>query len=339
MARGEEFHVIGIGVKRQNDSKFYVLDDNDTFSIPLNYFEWLGKNPGPEQCVALKSEGVGTALWVTVDCDYPTEVICEKTPDSNCEDDEMATNCSQNCLSSCVGGEYRSCDDLTGRCLDRCKRGYKGPTCDKACDPGEYGFNCERKCSPTCAGEDNACDPLYGRCRRGCVMGYTGPHCLNHCPTGMYGVGCLKKCSSNCAGKYKACDEISGRCAQGCVRGYQGDRCDIVHYNMYGVGIPKVLGIAFIFLVMWVVIAVPVLKHKPNEILGRRWPHVTFSRSLDGDNKSRTRIPNSLSTLEKKAAGARESSYTLTPKPSRLSSIMDHKKMETFLIEHSSSVD
>lgn len=43
------------------------------------------------------------------------------------------------------------------------------------CKPGNYGANCEQKCSSKC--NEYKCDQYTGICLQGCSPGYVAPNC------------------------------------------------------------------------------------------------------------------------------------------------------------------
>lgn len=49
--------------------------------------------------------------------------------------------------------------------------------CFIACQDGEYGFECKKKCSPFCFAS-GVCHPKTGACLDGCKIGWTGAECF-----------------------------------------------------------------------------------------------------------------------------------------------------------------
>ena len=128
-----------------------------------------------------------------------------------------------------------------------CKLCIVNTTCIE-CEPGYFGENCTKACSPGCL--QNLCWQVNGRCKYNtclhgyygdlcCPLGFTSSTCRMRCPAnclqcysqesctkcvdGFYGSNCLTKCSVDC--QFGTCNAISGRCFDGCLKGYYGVSC------------------------------------------------------------------------------------------------------------------
>jgi hypothetical protein len=92
---------------------------------------------------------------------------------------------------------------MTGSC--KCLAGYWGLQCEKQCDPGRFGPNCQQECA--C---DNAqtCDPISGACN--CYNGFHGDKCdLRACADGKYGKYCNESCKCS---NMSVCHPVDGAC-------------------------------------------------------------------------------------------------------------------------------
>ncbi|XP_052814785.1 multiple epidermal growth factor-like domains protein 10 [Mya arenaria] len=133
------------------------------------------------------------------------------------------------------------CNNVTGRCIYKCKRGIFGEYCNTTCNS-----NCLTR------SDNSICDPVNGSCVEGCNHGYFGSSCNKDCSefvrfcrkctaildetvfekclecnVGLFYNETLNACipcPSTCSGTECANDE-SGRCLKGCTRGYFGRQC------------------------------------------------------------------------------------------------------------------
>ncbi|XP_062573676.1 multiple epidermal growth factor-like domains protein 10 [Saccostrea cucullata] len=148
-----------------------------------------------------------------------------------CLNGSYGQECNFRCSEHCKGG--RSCDHVTGKCVEGCVSGWTGLMCNKACDKGRYGLNCSSTCSGHCL-YDKPCNKETGHCDSGCSVGYTGDLCQNECTPGWFGEGCKESCSGHCADK-AVCNYLNGICPHGCANGYTGQNCttpcSLKHYG------------------------------------------------------------------------------------------------------------
>ncbi|GFS01899.1 multiple epidermal growth factor-like domains 6, partial [Elysia marginata] len=87
----------------------------------------------------------------------------------------------------------RTCDHVTGACLNLCQDERFGEKCQYACP---HGNSATAVCIQ-------------------CPAGKTGKQCDKDCGFGQYGVGCNKRCSAYC--KKDSCHAVNGSCKSGCI--------------------------------------------------------------------------------------------------------------------------
>uniref|UniRef100_K1QND4 Tyrosine-protein kinase receptor Tie-1 n=1 Tax=Magallana gigas TaxID=29159 RepID=K1QND4_MAGGI len=107
--------------------------------------------------------------------------------------------------------------------MDGCGSGLKGDLCKTACSPGEYGRNCQFRCSDHCHNNE-VCNPFFGDCSK-CANGFQNAKCNEQCDDGNYGESCLLQCG-HCLDDI-TCNNTDGTCPGGCISGWQNtDKCD-----------------------------------------------------------------------------------------------------------------
>ncbi|KAJ8299806.1 hypothetical protein KUTeg_023866 [Tegillarca granosa] len=114
----------------------------------------------------------------------------------------------------------------------RCCVGYtkNGTHCQKGCDRGQYGEDCNKKCNcSNTPNTDGYCNRTTGECI--CNSGWLGENCSQSCPDGYFGQNCesVCQCSNNAT-----CNTTDGSC--NCtVPGWTGENCDEECYEgFYG---------------------------------------------------------------------------------------------------------
>uniref|UniRef100_A0A2C9LXR7 Tyrosine-protein phosphatase domain-containing protein n=1 Tax=Biomphalaria glabrata TaxID=6526 RepID=A0A2C9LXR7_BIOGL len=143
--------------------------------------------------------------------------LCEVETYAECEDRKWGLECDNFCKNACKDG----CRQDDGECSEICP-GYKDPPfCTKECGYGNWGENCNRKCSANCISPNN-CHKETGHCTIGCKDGYKPPFCVEPCDPGFYGKNCTELCSTFC--KDQDCYPETGLCTF-CSPGYTGDNC------------------------------------------------------------------------------------------------------------------
>ncbi|XP_062576058.1 uncharacterized protein LOC134237898 [Saccostrea cucullata] len=166
-----------------------------------------------------------------------TDGICR----GGCAEGWMNPFCNETCSRGFYGMECRlrcgkcaknaKCNHVNGSCPSSdCIPGFKqtdDQMCNKECDNGTFGNNCEKNCSGHCAG-GISCNKTNGACPGGCKDGWISPKCNETCKTGYYGTNCSLSCGS-CALK-ETCDHVTGSCPSGlCKPGWKktrDNRCD-----------------------------------------------------------------------------------------------------------------
>jgi hypothetical protein len=170
-------------------------------------------------------------------CDQACPANCDVST-LNCDDQgKCGTHCKANFqgdnCDTCVAGLWglnclnkcpvtcHSCDINNGACKGDCNVNFQGDSCDYCLNDGNYGLNCDQKCTgcPTACNifgecKDHQCKPQYyggAKCTKPCatecgVQGcdkYTG-ECLN-CAAGFYGPKCEKTCDPSCNNNLECC--------------------------------------------------------------------------------------------------------------------------------------
>ncbi|XP_071118003.1 scavenger receptor class F member 1-like [Haliotis cracherodii] len=167
-------------------------------------------------------------------------------------------DCDTLCPSTCrlSYDNLRNCDRSSGKCLEGCREGWWGATCNMTCSPGCKSKACYQEdsvcisdcmegwrgpkcdCSDTYNCRNGRC--LSGRCTGGCKDGWTGETCTykcslncltchqsttqcSSCKEGLYGPDCMSECTTNCVDN--KCS-MAGHCINGCISGFQGSKCE-----------------------------------------------------------------------------------------------------------------
>ncbi|KAF5920148.1 hypothetical protein HPG69_006419 [Diceros bicornis minor] len=140
-----------------------------------------------------------------------------------CPEGFWGANCSKTC--TCKNGG--TCIPENGNCV--CAPGFRGPSCQKPCQPGRYG----KRCVPCKCVNHSSCHPLNGTCY--CLAGWTGPDCSQKglalprqtgtlspaaCPLGHWGANCAQPCQCRHGG---TCHPQDGSCF--CPPGWTGHLC------------------------------------------------------------------------------------------------------------------
>ncbi|WAR23992.1 TENX-like protein, partial [Mya arenaria] len=155
--------------------------------------------------------------------------------------------CTQNdgqCLQCVSGkyGQYTSCSDNCGHCLDGiCD--IRDGTCKGACHNTYHGDKCNQTCPANCNSTD--CIQSTGACF-GCIGGFFGDKCDQTCPAncnstdckqstgacsgckkGFFGDKCDQECNANCLDSnfVHGCQQQDGNC-KNCKPGFYGDKCE-----------------------------------------------------------------------------------------------------------------
>ncbi|XP_052775132.1 uncharacterized protein LOC128213461 isoform X2 [Mya arenaria] len=155
--------------------------------------------------------------------------------------------CTQNdgqCLQCVSGkyGQYTSCSDNCGHCLDGiCD--IRDGTCKGACHNTYHGDKCNQTCPANCNSTD--CVQITGACF-GCIGGFFGDKCDQTCPAncnstdckqstgacsgckkGFFGDKCDQECNANCLDSnfVHGCQQQDGNC-KNCKPGFYGDKCE-----------------------------------------------------------------------------------------------------------------
>ncbi|KAK0064989.1 platelet endothelial aggregation receptor 1-like isoform X2 [Biomphalaria pfeifferi] len=150
--------------------------------------------------------------------------LCEVEIYGDCPEGRHNLDCNQNCDTKC--GHH--CNTYDGSCNYICLGFSNPPECNKTCDRGKWGMNCNMNCSQNCFNSN--CDRETGICVTGCRGFSDPPSCTKNCPSAVWGVNCLwcneecpesqwgddcsNNCSSNCWGE--VCNKLSGLCESGC---------------------------------------------------------------------------------------------------------------------------
>ncbi|XP_059471335.1 multiple epidermal growth factor-like domains protein 6 [Neocloeon triangulifer] len=141
--------------------------------------------------------------------------------DLECEEGEYGLNCKEQLnKKKCSGpGDFGYYNKSNGECLNSCEKlGLQFPLCEKACDDGFYGLNCQGKISNKCS--NNAYDLITGYCNTTCRNSeFQFPGCERACEEGEFGPYCEhqhreKKCSGG--GDFGEYNKANGECVQSC---------------------------------------------------------------------------------------------------------------------------
>ncbi|KAK1329203.1 hypothetical protein QTO34_011383 [Cnephaeus nilssonii] len=125
-----------------------------------------------------------------------------------CPEGFWGANCSNTC--TCKNGG--TCIPENGSCV--CVPGFRGPSCQRPCQPGRYG----KRCVPCKCANHSSCHPSNGTCY--CLAGWTGSDCSQACPPGRWGDGCAQPCQCHHGG---TCHPQDGSCF--CPPGWTGHLC------------------------------------------------------------------------------------------------------------------
>uniref|UniRef100_A0A8W8N521 Fibrillin-1 n=1 Tax=Magallana gigas TaxID=29159 RepID=A0A8W8N521_MAGGI len=161
----------------------------------------------------------GTSNCPGLNCEYACNNDSDARPVCICKNGYELKD-SENCtdIDECKMGGVCSqdCENLNGSYICSCYAGYSlnddRTTCS-ACEPPNYGVNCQSICS--CGQGMERCDPVTGCV---CKSGWTGSNCDTD----------INECSTNptICGSDKICQNLDGSHACNCRNGYEKDSND-----------------------------------------------------------------------------------------------------------------
>ncbi|GFR90438.1 C-type lectin domain family 3 member A [Elysia marginata] len=110
------------------EGEFKWLDGGEN---QVNYTDWDAEQPGGgrrQNCVIINQKSVTRPrAWNDVNCGMLANIICEKFAD--CQNNTHGMACRYDCGSTHCAN--KTCDRITGVCLNGCEPGYRGMTCDE----------------------------------------------------------------------------------------------------------------------------------------------------------------------------------------------------------------
>ncbi|XP_059477251.1 uncharacterized protein LOC132197748 [Neocloeon triangulifer] len=158
----------------------------------------------------------------------------------SCEEGKFGQDCQRTLtkLKKCSGGgNFGNYSRDSGNCSVSCKDpGFEFPWCEKECENGTYGHNCNKTLSKVkkCSGHGKFGNYIResGNCSISCnEPGFEFPWCEKECEEGKFGQDCrqnltkLKKCSG--AGNFGNYSRDSGNCNFSCKEpGFQYPWCE-----------------------------------------------------------------------------------------------------------------
>ncbi|XP_052249639.1 receptor-type tyrosine-protein phosphatase alpha-like [Dreissena polymorpha] len=165
---------------------------------------------------------------------YSYQTICSKECVNACKTNGECSPCKDGfrwkfCNDSCsVGCNSTRCKQYNATCIDGCKVGYYGDHC---CQPGRYGWSCERQCLNNCleCTSGDTCqrckDELFGpKCENACSQNCktcTRSDICKICKERFYGTNCEYPCPQHCT----TCS--SSDSCHSCETGFSGQNCQI----------------------------------------------------------------------------------------------------------------